>query len=170
MQNAARVEDQMMSGSVRSRGFTLTECPLTAIEKRVLEICVQAAEEGRELDSIEDMRQAIGAVSYSTVPGVMKRLEAKGYIERTIFQKGRQVCIPSTGKCTALPANTAPHWRLRPNTVPSPAIQAVAERSKPIAAMIEAEARRAGKPMAVLLADLVYIGWHEYLAEQERGE
>jgi hypothetical protein len=33
--------------------------------------------------------------------------------------------------------------------------------------MIEAEARMSGKSHSEFLADLVYIGWHEYQAEKE---
>jgi DNA-binding Lrp family transcriptional regulator len=140
---------------------------LSPIERRVLEICEQAADDGRELDSIESMAAAIGASGVATVPGIMKRLEAKGYITRTVYQKGRRVCIAATGKCTATPRNTAPHWRMRTEALPTPAIQALRERSKPIAAMIEAEARMSGKSHSEFLADLVYIGWHEYQAEKE---
>lgn len=143
---------------------------LTPIELRVLDICDRAAREGRELDSIEDMRMALGALSYSTVPGIMKRLEAKGYISRTVYQRGRQVCITATGKCTAAPNNLAPHWRFRTDNAPVPAIQAFRERAKPIAAMIETEARLMGKSLTDFLGDLVYIGWHEYHAEKEAEE
>jgi hypothetical protein len=131
-------------------------------------MCVKAAAEGRELDPIEDMRMALGALSYSTIPGIMKRLEAKGYISRTVYQRGRQVCIAATGKCTAEPRNTAPHWRFRTDRTPTPTIQTVREKAKPVAAMIEAEARLLGKSLTDFLGDLVYIGWHEYQAEKER--
>lgn len=144
--------------------------PLTAIERRALEICEQAAEEGRELDSIEDMRMALGALSYSTVPGIMKRLEIKGYITRTIYQRGRKVCILATGQCTLTPKNTAPHWRVRTDRTPTPTIQSIHERAKPVATMIEAEARLLGKSLTDFLGDLVYIGWHEYQAEKERED
>lgn len=144
--------------------------PLSPIEQRVLEICKRAADEGRELDSIEDMRMELGALSYSTVPGIMKRLEAKGHISRRIYQRGRVVCIAATGQCTAEPSNQAPHWRFRTDQPQTPTIQAIRERAKPIAAMIEAESRLTGKPIAEFLADLVYIGWHEYQAEKECGE
>lgn len=143
---------------------------LTPIEQRVLDICESAARDGRELDSIEDMRMTLGALSYSTVPGIMKRLEAKGLITRRIYQKGRVVCIAATGKCTAEPRNTAPHWRFRTDRTPTPTIQSVAQRAKPVAAMIEAEARLHGKSLTDFLGDLVYIGWHEYQAEKEQGE
>lgn len=166
MATAART----VEGGVRSRSFTLYQPELTAIERAVLKICKRAAAEGRELDSIEDMRMELGALSYSTVPGVMKRLEAKGYITRQIYQKGRQVCIVSTGQCTLAPRDQTPHWRVRTDRVPSPAIQSVREKAKPVAAMIEAEARLLGKSLTDFLSDLVYIGWHEYQAEKEAGE
>lgn len=143
---------------------------LSPIEREVLRLCERAAAEGRLLESIEEMRHGLGALSYSTVPGIMKRLEAKGYISRKVFQRGRQVCITATGQCTAPPSNTAPHWRFRVETPPTPAIQAVRERARSMAELIESEARQLGKPLSVFLADLVYIGWHGYKAEKEQDE
>lgn len=142
---------------------------LSPIERRVLEMCETAAENGLPAPSIEDLTVAIGATGVSTVPGIMKRLEAKGFISRRIYQRGRVVCISATGQCTAEPANTSPHWRFRIEQPQTPAIQAVREKSKPIAAMIEAESRLTGKPIAQFLADLVYIGWHEYQAEKDEA-
>jgi hypothetical protein len=143
---------------------------LTAIEQRVYDICKAAAAEGRALETSDEIMARIGATGVATVPGILKRLESKGYIERTIYQRGRVVCIPETGQCTLPPANLAPHWRLRTDEVPSPAIQAVRDKSKPISAMIEAEARLLNRPISAFLADLAYIGWHQYQAEKERGE
>lgn len=162
-----------MPSAVRKQPFEIMRemaSPLSPIEREVLSRCHQAAEAGEPAPSIEELTEAIGATGVSTVPGIMKRLEAKGYISRTIYQRGRQICITATGQCTAPPPNLSPHWRTRTETVPTPAIQAVRERAKPIAAMIEAEARLTGKHFNDLLADLVYIGWHEYQAEKERGE
>jgi SOS-response transcriptional repressor LexA len=85
---------------------------LTPIERSIYEMCVAAANENRPLDSTEVMAEAIGANSYSTVPGILKRLEKKGWITRSVFQKGRQVCITATGRCTVPPRDQTPHWRL----------------------------------------------------------
>lgn len=85
--------------------------PLTPVEQQIFEMCYAAAEEGRELDSTEAMATRIGANSFSTVPGILKRLERKGWISRSVFQKGRQVCITATGRCTIAPRDTTPHWR-----------------------------------------------------------
>lgn len=85
---------------------------LTPVEQRIYEMCVAAANEGRELDSTEVMATKIGANSFSTVPGILKRLERKGWISRSVFQKGRQVCIKASGRCTVAPRDQTPHWRL----------------------------------------------------------
>jgi hypothetical protein len=55
-------------------------------------------------------------------------------------------------------------------SISAAAIQAVRDRAKPVAAMIEAEARLLGKSLTDFLGDLVYIGWHEYQAEKEGAE
>jgi hypothetical protein len=85
--------------------------PLTPIEQRVYDICVAAADAGRPLDSGEAMTEMIGAAGVSTVPGILKRLERKGWITRSVFQRGRQVCITATGRCTVPPRDQTPHWR-----------------------------------------------------------
>lgn len=141
---------------------------LTTIESIALECIKQIVREGRRATNAE-LCAAIGSENYDggTGPGVLARLEAKGFITRHRFQRGMQVCIAATGQCTAPPRDTSPHWRLRTEQVPTPAIQTVRERNKPIASMIEAEARTSGKQMTDFLADLVYIGWFAYLAEKE---
>lgn len=148
---------------------------LSHIERAVLSICEQAANAGRPLESNDDIMEALTSCGFylsayggGTIPGIMERLQRKGFIERIKYQRGRQVCITATGKCTAPPACTAPHWRLRPKNdpIPTPAIHKVRERA-PMAQQIELEARRLGKSMSDFLADLVYIGFHAYQAEQE---
>lgn len=141
--------------------------PLTAIERAVFERCRAAAKAGEPAPSIEELTEAIGANGVSTVPGIMKRLEDKGYITRTIYQKGRQVCIAATGECTAQPRDTTPHWRFRTENPPAPAIHHLAQRNKPLAQMIEAKARELGKPIHEFLMDCVYVGFHEIAAEEE---
>jgi hypothetical protein len=143
---------------------------LTPIERQVFERCHRAAAAGLPAPSTEDLTAAIGASGFSTVPGILKRLEAKGYITREIYQRGRVVCITATGQCTMPPNDQTPHWRQRPDRIPSPTIQPVREKAPDVAAMIEREARLNNRPLAAFLADLAYIGWHEYRAEQERGE
>jgi hypothetical protein len=156
------------TNELRSRGFTLSNPPLTPTENIALEALKQIASENRRATKAE-ICAAIGSDNYEggTAPGVVNRLEDKGYVTTNRFQRGFQVCIVATGQCTALPTDTTPHWRLRTDSVPTPAIQSVRERSKPIAAMIEAEARLLGKSLSDFLGDLVYIGWSEYQVEKE---
>jgi hypothetical protein len=142
---------------------------LSQIERDILGLCARAAADGRQLESIEEMMGMFGFSSYSTIPGIMRRLEAKGFITRRIFQRGRQVCITATGQCSAPPACTAPHWRLRAETPPTPPVQQVRQKWPSLSAAIEQEARQLRKPMTDFLADLVYIGWHEFQAEAERA-
>lgn len=143
------------------------DAALSQIERAVLSICEQAAEDGRPLESIEEIMNEVGVDGFSTVPGIMKRLEEKGFIRRNIYQRGRQVCIVATGQCTAPPKCTAPHWRLRPKSepIPTPAIHLVRQQS--ISAQIEQDARSEGKSMAEHLMSLIYIGHHAYRAERE---
>lgn len=143
--------------------------PLTAIERAVFDFCERAAREGRPLEPTETIMEAIGATGSATIPGILKRLERKGYISRTIYQRGRKVCITATGQCTLPPNDTSPHWRLRDRSqdAPAPAIQQTRQRDLSLFAMIEQAARAEGKPITEFLVDLVYIGWHGFSAERE---
>lgn len=146
-------------------------CELTPIEAAVLSACDRAARSGSPIHQV-DIAAAAGSSALwgGTAPGILKRLETKGYITRSVYQRGVQVCIVSTGQCTSPPANTAPHWRARTEAVATPAIQAVRERSQSTFMQMEEDARKRGKAMSQHLADLVYIGHHAYRDEQERGE
>src|SRR3546814_19759806 len=90
----------------------------------------------------------------------------KGLIKVDRFQRSRRVYIVATDKWTPMPLNTAPHWRNRPQQVPSPSLQAVRERRPDIAAQLITRASQLGKPAVEFLADLVFVGWE---VEKERG-
>lgn len=162
---ATAFREPAMTG-LRSKSFTVAPAPLTPIERIALECLKQIAGDGRQATQAEILA-AIGSQAVATAPGIVRRLEQKGYITRSQFQRGFQVCIVETGQCTTPPHDTSPHWRLRTDRPPTPAIQSVRDRSKPIAALIEAEGRVLGKHHSDWLADLVYIGWHAYQAEKE---
>lgn len=143
---------------------------LTAIESIALECLKQIAREGRQATQPE-LCAATGAMYQSgTVPAILKRLEQKGYITRKVYQRGFAVSISGTNLSTAEPPNTAPHWRDRTDQVQSPAIHMVRQKMPQASVLIEQEARKLGKPMSDFLADLVYIGWHEYQREGEQAE
>ena len=145
----------------------MRECRLSSIEAQVYDICREAADRDLPAPSTEVIMQRVGAMGMATVPGIMRRLEGKGFIRRLIYQRGRTITITATGKSTAPPNNTAPHWRQRTEHMPTPTIQVVRERVQSTAMQIEADARSLGKPLAVHLADLVYIGHHAFRQEQE---
>lgn len=140
--------------------------PLTAVESIAFQAIKQIISEGRQATKAE-ICAAIGSDNYDggTVPGIIKRLETKGYVTRSIYQRGFQVCIGD--QCSAAPSDTSPHWRQREAAVPIPAIQAVRQKAPELAALIEREARARNRPLSAFLADLVYIGWHGYQAEME---
>lgn len=139
---------------------------LTASERIVYEALVKAADACAPCPKHDDLNELIGATSTSTSPTIVKRLEEKGWVEVDRFQRTRRVRIVATGKCTALPLNTAPHWRNRPKNVPAPASITVRTRRPDIAAEIFTEAARLGKPAVEYLADLVFVGWE---VEKARG-
>jgi hypothetical protein len=168
MIGTSAVESAQVPGSVRSRGFTLSECPLTAIESIALECLKQIASEGRQATQPE-ICAAIGVtnIQSGTVPAVLSRLEQKGYITREYYQRGMMICIRATGQCTIPPANRAPHWRNRVEAVPTPAIQAIRERSQSVAKWMEEKARREGKSLHEFAMDCAYAGAHAIMAEEE---
>lgn len=103
-----------MAAAVRRKEFTQPGLPeLTVIERIAMECIRQIIAEGRQARR-EEICAAIGSQNYEggTVAGILKRLEKKGYITRSFHQRGMQLCDTMTGKCSAPPNNTAPHWRL----------------------------------------------------------
>lgn len=105
-----------MNAFARAPRFPFDNDPLpamTPIERQVFEICETAADAGKILPSNDDIAARIGSQSSggSTVAGVLKRLTDKGYITHDVYQRGRQVTIVATGRQTAPPACTTPHWR-----------------------------------------------------------
>lgn len=125
-----------------------------------------AAVIGEICPTADELAEVSGVGSVSTTVALMHVLEDEGRIKVERFQKTRQVTITATGQSTAEPSNKSPHWRDRDEGVPLPAIQALRQKAPNIVTLIEAEARLLGKSLSDFLADLVYIGWHEYQAEK----
>lgn len=128
------------------------------VEQAALDHCVEMAEQGQRITQMSIM-QAIGSQNTTggTSAGVLNRLENKGHIKRTFYQRGVQVCIVATGKCTAVPPNTALHHTLR-EKVPTPTIQAVRQRDISDAEMVERIAKQSGMPIQEVLALAVHDG------------
>lgn len=144
--------------------------PLSVVERIALAHCVDQARAGRAVTQ-ESIMLAIGSQNTTggTSAGVLKRLEEKGYITRTAYQRGVQVCIVSTGQCTAPPPCRVPHWRTIKDRVPVPAIHQIRQRDMPLAQWIETEARRIGRDHLDFLQELVRRGTQDYRADQECG-
>jgi hypothetical protein len=142
--------------------------PLSAVERTALRICQDAAAKGEPITQ-DIIREAVGSVNFtgSTSAHILNRLEEKGYITRTFYQRGVQVCIKATGQCTLPPRNTAPHWRHRTESAPAPTIQTIRERSQSVASWMEARARREGKSLHEFAIDCVYAGALAIMAEEE---
>lgn len=145
---------------------------LSAVEKTALEFCQQRAREGKPVTRA-DIAVAIGSQNLwgGTAPGVLNRLEAKGFITRTYYQRGVQVCIAETGECTAPPASRATHWRNREEPVQSPPLHALRYGRNPTAVrIIEHEAVQSGKSMQDFLMDLVFNGLELWLEKRENED
>jgi hypothetical protein len=155
--------------ALKGRSFELSIAPLTTVERFALEHCERMAGQGLAVTqaSISD---AIGSanVAGSTATGVLRRLEAKGYIERRSYQRGVQVCIVETGQCTASPPCTVPHWRTISDRAPVPAIQQVRSRDMPLAQWIESTARSLRRDYLDFATELLKRGAQDYRADQEQ--
>jgi hypothetical protein len=71
----------------------------------------QAAQLGEICPTADELAEVAGVESVSTTVALMHMLEDEGRIEVARFQKSRQVTIVATGRRTAEPTNTTPHWR-----------------------------------------------------------
>lgn len=141
---------------------------LSPVERTALEFIRKQAAEGKQVTRA-DIAIAIGSQNLwgGTAPGVLNRLEEKGYITRTFYQRGLQVCDVETGQCTAPPASRAVHWRHRPERVPTMPLHAVRDRNMPVAHVIEAEARRQGKSLQDFQMELLLNGLDLWLEKAE---
>ena len=72
-----------------------------------------AANEGQPCPKNETFCMELGFASTSGPVAMLARLERKGMIRVQRFQKSRMVEIIASGKKTAEPENTTPHWRAR---------------------------------------------------------
>ncbi len=147
-----------------AREIARDSIPLTAVEQSAFDLCRQRASQAQCITQL-DISLAIGSHNStgSTASGVLNRLEAKGHITRTFYQRGVQVCIVETGECTLAPPCTSAHWRKRPQGIQTPPIAAVRQRNPPLSEIIESEARKGNVPIHEFLMDLVYNGLELYL-------
>lgn len=143
---------------------------LSPVEKTALALCAERARRQQPITQL-DLTIAVGSGNWtgSTAAGILNRLERKGYIERTYYQRGVQVCIVETGECTAPPTNQATHWRDRDEPVQTPPIHELRKYKPHATTIIEREAAASGKAMHDFLQDLVFNGlelWLDRRADQ----
>ena len=80
-------------------------------DRRGLAILEFAAKEGQPCPKNETFCMRLGFASTSGPVAMLARLERKGMIRVQRFQRSRVVEIIASGKKTAAPENTTPHWR-----------------------------------------------------------
>ncbi|ALC13821.1 hypothetical protein [Sphingopyxis sp. 113P3] len=141
-------------------------CDLPMKDRRIYGALVKAAEAGQPAPIADDLVDISGYSSVSSTVDAVKRLEQRGLIEVRRYQRSRQIMIVETGLWTALPLNTAPHWRDRPRDIPTPAPATVKARDADVSAEILKWASSRGVGLSEALADLVFVGWK---VEMERG-
>lgn len=74
---------------------------LTNYEQTVLRMIEVAAEAGLPCPSNLDIEMELGCNSTSVAPVVVRRLEEKGFIIVTRYQRAREITVASTGLSTA---------------------------------------------------------------------
>lgn len=74
----------------------------------------RAAERGDPVPRYDRILEILGEPSNGTIANVDRRLVAAGVIRIETFQRSRRVFVVELDRWTAMPANTAPHWRSRP--------------------------------------------------------
>lgn len=78
---------------------------------RLLSILTAAANEGRQCPSTRELAEAIGRRSASSAASFLLGMAKKGVILIERYQTAYVVTIVATGRSTAMPENTQPHWR-----------------------------------------------------------
>lgn len=144
---------------------------LSPVERTALEF-IRAKATANEPVTRADIAIAIGSQNLwgGTAPGVLNRLEKKGYITRTFYQRGLQVCDVMTGQCTAPPASRATHWRHREERIATMPGHEVKRRNLPAGLLIEQEARMAGKSLQDFQMELILNGLELWLEKRENDD
>lgn len=119
----------------------------------------EAAQSGAMCPTADELVEISGVGSVSTTVAFMHILEDEGRIKVERYQRGRVVTITATGASTAAPSDTSPHWRQRPEELPTPTVQGITRDKPTVAADIFAKARAKGRSPQDYLADLVWLGW-----------
>lgn len=83
------------------RSMETTMPPLTNFEKIAYRMIQHAAAHGLPCPTNLDIEIELGCNSTSIAPVVVRRLEEKGYITVTRYQRAREVTITETGQSTA---------------------------------------------------------------------
>jgi len=93
-------------------------------ERMVYSRLYEAAEIGAPCPTVTELATMLECGEGGTTAGIIARLERRGLVHVERYQRTRRVTITETGKSTAQPANTATHWRKRPqrdvSTAPKP--------------------------------------------------
>jgi hypothetical protein len=131
-------------------------------ERIALEMIVAATEAVPPLraPTAEDMQERMGCTISTTVT-LIHNLEQFGLIKVERYQRSRRIQNRLTGKWTALPSNTAPHWRTRPRpaSMPAPTLHKIRERTPDFANDLLRAARAERMELSEFLAELAWTGW-----------
>lgn len=132
---------------------------------------VRCAEQNIEMTKADDLSELSGKAIATTV-WILNRLQCKGLIRIKRYQRSREIYVVAIDKSTKAPANQVPHWRdvERSKNIPTVSIHTLAQKRPDEAMEINQEIRRLGKLPADFIADLVHMGWHEYLAGKAEHE
>lgn len=129
---------------------------------------VRAAEAGELVKLKADLAATLDC-SESTLTTIEQRMELKGWIKVDRYQRGRRVTIMSTGKKTAQPLSTAPHWRGRPEHTDG-AFSLMRMRHPDMAQAMLCEARRQRKSPATFMVELMLEALKARSIQTERVE
>lgn len=85
----------------RTTPTPLPRIKLSRSERIAYRMIHEAAEQGKPCPTNLDIEMEIGCASSSSAPNAVKRLEERGLIQVTRYQRYRDVRIFATGKATA---------------------------------------------------------------------
>jgi hypothetical protein len=94
---------------------------------------------------------------------------AEGILDHVMgipLHRGLWLRVVATGRCTAQPPSSIPHWRTIADRVPTPAIHQIRQRDMPLAQWIETETRRTNRDYLDFLQELLRRGAQDYRAKQ----
>lgn len=127
-------------------------------EAKVMSALIEAADSGLAAPTNIALQDLLGCGSMSTPVSIVQSLEKRGLIRVDRYQRTRRITIIESGKATSV-ANTAPHWRARPKSLPVLPEREIIRRNSDFSDKILSAAKQERIELPEFMLRLMWAGW-----------